>query len=200
MNNLEFTKNKYSITELSEHLNITDHTLRYYEKEFDLFVPKDERGRRYYTPEIVNTIFQIKSMRNEGLVIKAIKNIIQSKNQTNKSFDDITNELPQLTINNSIENNSENNVILEKALLEINQFINNFKDILTANIVSEITSSKETVIKEINKSKLELSASFENKIRKLESKVDSGFENINILIGNYKIRKKPSLFSRFFNR
>ena len=193
MNNLEFTKNKYSITELSEHLNITDHTLRYYEKEFDLFVPKDERGRRYYTPEIVNTIFQIKSMRNEGLVIKAIKNIIQSKNQTNKSFDDITNELPQLTINNSIENNSENNVILEKALLEINQFINNFKDILTANIVSEITSSKETVIKEINKSKLELSASFENKIRKLESKVDSGFENINILIGNYKMHLSHKL-------
>jgi len=70
---VEVIKDRYSITELSGYLNVTDHTLRYYEREFNLYVPKDKRGRRYYTPELANIMYKIKTMRDEGLEIKAIK-------------------------------------------------------------------------------------------------------------------------------
>ncbi|HPP36165.1 MAG TPA: MerR family transcriptional regulator, partial [Clostridiales bacterium] len=49
---MEVLKERYSITELSEMLQLSDHTLRFYEKECELEVPKDERGRRYYTTEL----------------------------------------------------------------------------------------------------------------------------------------------------
>jgi len=41
---VEVIKDRYSITELSGYLNVTDHTLRYYEREFNLYVPKDKRA------------------------------------------------------------------------------------------------------------------------------------------------------------
>jgi len=37
---VEVIKDRYSITELSGYLNVTDHTLRYYEREFNLYVQR----------------------------------------------------------------------------------------------------------------------------------------------------------------
>ena len=71
------TKETYSITKLSEQLQITDHTLRFYEKEFQISVPKDQRGRRYYTYELAGLMYKIKCMREVGLEIKAIKKILE---------------------------------------------------------------------------------------------------------------------------
>lgn len=76
---MEILKDRYTITELSERLGITDHALRYYEKEFNMNIPKDSRGRRYYTPEYANVMFQIKTMRDDGLEIKAIKKYLSAK-------------------------------------------------------------------------------------------------------------------------
>ena len=42
-----------------------------------MYVPKDKRGRRYYTPDLANIMYQIKNMRDEGLEIKAIKKILK---------------------------------------------------------------------------------------------------------------------------
>jgi len=41
---------------------------------------KGQKGRRYYTPELANIMYKIKTMRDEGLEIKAIKKILQSEN------------------------------------------------------------------------------------------------------------------------
>lgn len=76
---MEILKEKYSITELSEMLQLTDHCLRFYEKELELTIPKDDRGRRYYTAEMANIMYKIKVMRSEGLEIKAIKKILQDE-------------------------------------------------------------------------------------------------------------------------
>jgi DNA-binding transcriptional MerR regulator len=68
-----YTEEKYSITDLSKILKVTDHTLRYYEKEFDLLVPRDSRGRRYYTKDLINVFKNIKNQRNKGIEIRLIK-------------------------------------------------------------------------------------------------------------------------------
>ena len=77
---MEILKERYSITELAEMLQLTDHALRFYEKECELSIPKDERGRRYYTTDLANIMYKIKVMRSEGLEIKAIKKILQDDN------------------------------------------------------------------------------------------------------------------------
>ena len=76
---MEVLKDRYSITELSKCLKVTDHALRYYEREFNMTVPKDRRGRRYYTPELANIMYKIKAMRDEGLEIKAIKRFLSPR-------------------------------------------------------------------------------------------------------------------------
>jgi DNA-binding transcriptional MerR regulator len=183
---VEILKDKYTITELSNRLGVTDHALRYYEKEFNMHVPKDSRGRRYYTPEYANIMFQIKSMRDDGLEIKAIKKILQSEN--------IINEPPPVVKDNAFNiltpvNSNEN-------VLDFKIFFNEFGEKLTKTFSTEITTAKEQINKEITQTKLELGACMDNNLRKIECKLDKHFENIDHSLGLWREKNKGGFFSR----
>lgn len=189
---MDILKNKYSITELSECLNVTDHTLRYYEKEFNINVPKDDRGRRCYTPELANLMFQIKNMRDEGLEIKAIKKILVSENILLESPPVVVEEtaiavLPAIRPNSSTD------------LSEIKEFFDDFKQQLTLSVSSEVTSARDHITQELTKTKLELGACMENGMRKLESKMEKHFQEVDRSIGLWRERKNRSLIQRLFN-
>lgn len=183
---MEILKDRYTITELSERLNVTDHTLRYYEKEFNLNIPKDTRGRRYYTPELANIMYQIKNMRNEGLEIKAIKKILQSEN--------IIPEPPPVVV----DSGSVSLVTLETgdSHRDIRKYFDEFKDELINNVSTEVNTAREYLVKEINKSKFELGACVENSMRKLETKMDKHFQDVDKAIESWRERNKRSFIKR----
>ena len=166
---MEILKNKYTITELSKHLNVTDHTLRYYEREFGISVPKDSRGRRFYSSELANLMYQIKNMRDEGLEIKAIRKILANEN--------IIPEPPPVVIEND---NTTTSVAprLAKKPEDLQEFFSQFKNELTMSIIGEISDVKDKIIREIHQSKLELGACVENSARKVESKLDEHFKDV----------------------
>lgn len=187
---MEILKDRYTITELSERLKVTDHALRYYEKEFGICVPKDERGRRYYTPELANLMYQIKSMRDEGLEIKAIRKILQSEN--------IISEPPSVVLDDgSVSLVAVNSHDTSR---EIQLFFNEFKEQLTESVSIEINSARNYLSKEINKSKLELGACVENSIRKLESKMEKHFQEVDRSIGVWREKNKKGLFKRLLDK
>jgi DNA-binding transcriptional MerR regulator len=191
VNNVDVLKERYTITELSEYLNVTDHTLRYYEKEFNLPVPKDERGRRYYKTELANIMYQIKSMRDQGLEIKAIRKILQAEN--------IISEPPSATVNENISsvvpyNNNSN------SLSELKSFFVDFKGEIVSSVNAEVSTAKEFFAREINKSKLELGACLENNIRRMEAKMDKHFQDVDLSIGKWREKNKPGFVKRLFNK
>lgn len=184
---MEVLKDKYSITELSGNLQLTDHTLRFYEKEFGLVVPKDERGRRYYTAELSNILYKIKEMRSEGLEIKAIKKILK---------EDLMLEPVQLVPD-------ENSVSLEKTINKdydtIQLFFKEFGNQLTHELSLEITQAKDNLSKEIYKTKLELGACVENSVRKLENKMDKHFQDVDRALGVWREKNNKNPLKKFFS-
>lgn len=189
-NGMEILKDRYSITELSERLNTTDHTLRYYQKEFEINVPKDERGRRYYTPELANIMFKIKSMRNQGLQIKAIKKILQADSTISEPPPVVTEGSDILPVVSELSDNSK----------DIKHFFDDFKEQITKSVSIEVASAKEHLINEINKSKLELGACVENSVRKLESKMEKHFINVDRSIGLWRERNKHGVIRRLLKK
>lgn len=183
---MEVLKDRYSITELSERLSVTDHALRYYEKEFNMFVPKDDRGRRFYTPELANIMYQIKTMRDEGLEIKAIKKILQS--------DSIVTDPPPVYAGQ--ESNDLVPLTPNANAAEIKKFFTEFSDQLTSSFTAEVATAKDQITKEISKTKLELGACLENNVRKLETKLDKHFESVDRSIAMWRERNKGGIFKR----
>jgi DNA-binding transcriptional MerR regulator len=189
---MDILKEKYTITELSESLNITDHALRYYEKEFGLNIPKDSRGRRYYPTELANIMYQIKAMRDQGLELKAIRKILEDENIIKAPNTDTTvsaEQLPAVVTKRLEELSSAELAMIMDALGSI-------KEQLFNNVASEFMNTREHISKEIHKSKLELGACVENSSRKLEIKLDKHFQEVDRSITSWRERKNSSLASR----
>lgn len=183
---MDILKDRYTITELSEYLKITDHALRYYEREFNLSVPKDGRGRRSYTPELANIMYQIKTMRDDGLEIKAIKKILQAENPMN-----VPPAIP-------LEDESFSIVPMDTTsqAADIKRFFEDFKTEIKGCVSSEVASAKEHFSREIYKSKLELGACVENSVRKLESKMEKHFQEVDASLGKWREKNKKGVIKR----
>lgn len=69
----ELTKNYYRIREVSELIGEPASTLRYWESVFpQLKVKRNDKGTRYYTPQNISTLRQIKYLlTDKGLKIEA---------------------------------------------------------------------------------------------------------------------------------
>lgn len=187
---MEVLKDRYSITELSERLGITDHALRYYEKEFGITIPKDSRGRRYYTPDSANFMYKIKTMRDDGLEIKAIKKIL-SDDEYIKEPPPVVSESVEL----SVEAKSHTQITPE-----LSAFFENFKNQITDSISSEVLYSREQLTSELNKTKLELGACMENGVRKIEGKMEKHFADVDRAIGLWREKKSKKLIYRLLGK
>ena len=69
---------QYGISEVAEITGYPPHVLRYYEKEFELDIPRNESNHRYYTYAEIELFQYIKSLQNKGFSNKQIKLIIKS--------------------------------------------------------------------------------------------------------------------------
>ncbi len=66
------------ISDAAKEVNVENHVLRYWEEELHLPIKRNELGHRYYTKEDVERFKQIKSMKERGLQLKAIKMILKN--------------------------------------------------------------------------------------------------------------------------
>lgn len=66
----------YSIKDVSGITDIKETTLRKYERDFDLKIPRNEQGYRYYTDKEVNLYLWIRERKKQGLGTEVIKNLL----------------------------------------------------------------------------------------------------------------------------
>ena len=65
------------ISDAAKEVQVESHVLRYWEEELHLPIRRNELGHRYYTEGDVELFKQIKSMKEGGLQLKAIKMILK---------------------------------------------------------------------------------------------------------------------------
>ena len=101
-NNLPLIPDKkyFSIGEASDLCQVKTHTLRFWEKEFEILKPLTRRGsRRFYQREDLLIIRKIRSLLyEEGLTISGAKKKIRSKtfSKSSKSNNLVINNLEEI--------------------------------------------------------------------------------------------------------
>lgn len=71
-------KRTYTIQEAAEEMQVSPHTLRYYEKIGLLHpISRNASGRRYYEEEDLGWIYWLKLLRDSGLSIRVIKRYVE---------------------------------------------------------------------------------------------------------------------------
>lgn len=69
---------EYTISEVAEITGYAPHVLRYYEKEFEIDIPRNSANHRYFTYKEIEIIQYIKMLQDKGFGNKQIKIIINS--------------------------------------------------------------------------------------------------------------------------
>lgn len=66
------------ISDAARAVQVESHVLRYWEEELHLPIRRNELGHRYYTQDDIDRFKNIKSMKERGLQLKAIKMILKN--------------------------------------------------------------------------------------------------------------------------
>lgn len=66
----------YMISEAAKRVSVETHVLRYWEEELALDIGRTEMGHRYYTEEDVQLFNCIKELKEQGMLLKDLKNLI----------------------------------------------------------------------------------------------------------------------------
>lgn len=73
-------KTIYYISEASKLVQVEPHVLRYWEDELSLAIGRNEMGHRSYTKEDIERFRQIKHLKEQGLQLKAIRQVLHGNN------------------------------------------------------------------------------------------------------------------------
>lgn len=66
----------YMISEAAKRVNMETHVLRHWEEELGLTIGRTEMGHRYYTEEDVQLFHCIKELKEQGMLLKELKEFI----------------------------------------------------------------------------------------------------------------------------
>ena len=78
MEELEWKKVRYMISDAANIVKVESHVLRYWEEELELDIPRNELGHRYYTKENIQEFQKIKELKEQGYQLKAIRMIVHN--------------------------------------------------------------------------------------------------------------------------
>lgn len=76
----------YMISEAAKRVCVETHVLRYWEEELQLTIGRTEMGHRYYTEDDIQLFNCIKELKEQGLLLRDLKNLIPEMLQTRQTL------------------------------------------------------------------------------------------------------------------
>lgn len=147
---------RFLISEAAKMLEVEDHVLRYWEKELNLHIKRNEMGHRYYEQRDIEMFTKIKELKLRGLALKGVKELIaRSANRiesNSENYEDYKKEIAAASViydcdnlrdNFEVKNNYEKNKYNEsKQTLEYKDDID-YKGSLEIKDSSDYSSVKK---------------------------------------------------------
>ena len=103
----------YIISEAAKRVNMETHVLRHWEEELGLSIGRTEMGHRYYTEEDIRLFNCIKELKEQGMTLKELKDLIPDMIRTRTQL--LQKKKPLTDIQLAL---LENNKILQKEITE----------------------------------------------------------------------------------
>ena len=110
----------YMISEAAKRVNMETHVLRHWEEELGLEIGRTEMGHRFYTEEDIRLFNCIKELKEQGMLLKELKDLVPDLIEIRKQRKEAKKE----TLSE-----------LQLALLENNELL---KDAITQAVIKEM--------------------------------------------------------------
>lgn len=138
---------RYIISEASKKVEVEQHTLRYWEEELDLSIPRNEMGHRYYREQDIEVFKAIKILKERGYQLRAIKMLLPDIQKLNSIEKEITEEncLTSLPIPRTVME-EEDSILMEKSAEKMEQF----KTIMNRLVAEALRDNNEVLAESVS--------------------------------------------------
>lgn len=192
------------ISEAAKQVQVESHVLRYWEEELGLPIKRNDMGHRYYTMEDVNQFKEIKLLKEQGLQLRAIKNILQKEHAGEHSADKPAEGTTLSTEASSAEEKAMDYIIgrKQKYIVSLSEEAsreekaNRLQYLLQHMMVETVKNANRELCTEIKESILkELDYQFRTREEREEEhwkKEEEHYRKVDeMLRQHYKIKEKP---------
>ncbi len=107
---------RYMISEAAKLVDVEQHTLRYWECELELEIPRNEMGHRYYRDTNIELLKAVKILKEKGYQLRAIKMLIPEIQAKNNSSQDSIEELKKTCDEKNLEEFSDESILIPTQL------------------------------------------------------------------------------------
>ncbi|MGN9164109.1 MerR family transcriptional regulator [Tissierellaceae bacterium HCP3S3_D8] len=190
---------EYTISEVADITGYAPHVLRYYEKEFNIDIPRKESNHRYYTYKEIELINYIKSLKEKGFGNKQINLIINSpqevlssqENGAMVSLDNNEHGLEPVDIAMEISS-----VLEERFFEKLSEYLSTENN-NTSDLIEDLKEEIIALRNEINSKERDVLIC-ENAKLKMKVK-EKTYENVKLKEDLRKLKsEKTSIFKRLF--
>lgn len=177
---------QYKISEMTKLINVEAHVLRYWEEELQLPIKRNDLGHRYYTEEDRELFLRVKQLKEKGIQLKGIRNILDVSQEENILEANLPQVTPKATL--SFTDNKEEKSFRLQMLLKglIQEAVEESNEKLAEDI-------KECLVKELDY-QFRVASEEEEQHRKAYMKQqEEYFQRLDEMIqGSRHIRKKKT--------
>ncbi|WP_180270763.1 helix-turn-helix domain-containing protein [Sporanaerobium hydrogeniformans] len=198
-----------TVKDVAEMLDTEPYVLRFYEKELNLDIKRNTKGHRIYTMEDVELFKQVQEMREQGLQLKAIENIVHEgiDEETKETYSQLTSV--QLTPVNSVKK-TDTTMLEDVTGEQVKQFSLMMKDMFKEALIeykeltqNEIHKEIEQKVENVVDEKLEaLEARQKEKDAEYYKKLDETMREVQRMRKEMaeNFTEQPKVKSSFWNR
>lgn len=211
------TEKIYMISDAAKNVKVEAHVLRYWEEELKLPVRRNEMGHRFYTEEDIKLFQRIKDLKDQGLQLKAIRNLLARERQEQGQTEPVTNPALDSQSRKEAEDMGKRHVLMvhngevmpvEETKAEKSMRL---QKLLHSMIADAVQSNNQDICQEIvQEVKSSILKELDYQFRMQEEKDDEReadrdarneehYKKLDNMLRNYSIKQKSSVFARIKN-
>lgn len=211
------TEKIYMISDAAKNVKVEAHVLRYWEEELKLPVRRNEMGHRFYTEEDIKLFQRIKDLKDQGLQLKAIRNLLARERQEQGQTEPVTNPALDSQSRKEAEDMGKRHVLMvhngevmpvEETKAEKSMHL---QKLLHSMIADAVQSNNQDICQEIvQEVKSSILKELDYQFRMQEEKDDEReadrdarneehYKKLDNMLRNYSIKQKSSVFARIRN-
>lgn len=211
------TEKIYMISDAAKNVKVEAHVLRYWEEELKLPVKRNEMGHRFYTEEDIKLFQRVKDLKDQGLQLKAIRNLLARERQEQGQTEPVTNPALDSQSRKEAEDMGKRHVLMvhngevlpvEETKAEKSMRL---QQLLHSMIADAVQSNNQDICQEIiQEVKSSILKELDYQFRMQEEKDDEReadrdarneehYKKLDNMLRNYSIKQKSSIFTKIKN-
>ena len=211
------TEKIYMISDAAKNVKVEAHVLRYWEEELKLPVKRNEMGHRFYTEEDIKLFQRVKDLKDQGLQLKAIRNLLARERQEQGQTEPIMNLSQDSQSRKEAEDRGKRHVLMvhngevlpvEETKAEKSMRL---QQLLHSMIADAVQSNNQDICQEIiQEVKSSILKELDYQFRMQEEKDDEReadrdarneehYKKLDNMLRNYSIKQKSSVFTKIKN-